>query len=47
MVNSSGGAGELGLTGLVERMYQRFIETLGLKDPETDSPCSKPLIAEG
>ncbi|KAK3290217.1 uncharacterized protein B0H64DRAFT_60783 [Chaetomium fimeti] len=28
MVNSRGGAGELGLTGLLERMYQRFMETL-------------------
>jgi hypothetical protein len=47
MVNSSGGVGEPGLTGLVERMYQTFIETLGLNDQETDAPCSKQLITQG
>ncbi|KAK0648648.1 hypothetical protein B0T16DRAFT_491403 [Cercophora newfieldiana] len=30
MVDSSGGAEELGLTGLLERMYGKFMEVLGL-----------------
>ncbi|KAH6855509.1 hypothetical protein B0I37DRAFT_365060 [Chaetomium sp. MPI-CAGE-AT-0009] len=36
MVNSRGGAGELGLTGLLERMFRKFLETLELKDPDID-----------
>ncbi|TGJ79593.1 hypothetical protein E0Z10_g9167 [Xylaria hypoxylon] len=43
MVDSSGGVGELGLTGLLERMYRRFMGTLELKDPEIDLLCSKTL----
>ncbi|KAI1746711.1 hypothetical protein F4782DRAFT_41216 [Xylaria castorea] len=43
MVDSSGGAGELGLTGLLERMYRKFMGTLELKDPEIDFLCSKTL----
>ncbi|KAI1426870.1 hypothetical protein F5Y12DRAFT_238238 [Xylaria sp. FL1777] len=43
MVNSSGGAGELGLTGLLERMYRKFMGALVLKDPEIDLLCSKTL----
>lgn len=40
LVDSSGGARELGLTGLLERMYRRFIEALELDDPEIDLLCS-------
>ncbi|GAB1311917.1 hypothetical protein MFIFM68171_02127 [Madurella fahalii] len=36
MVDSSGGTRELGLTGLLERMYRKFMEALELKDPEID-----------
>ncbi|KAH6635879.1 hypothetical protein F5144DRAFT_565710 [Chaetomium tenue] len=43
MVNSCGGVGELGLTGLMERMYRRFIEILGLQDPGTARSCSETL----
>ncbi|KAI0451918.1 hypothetical protein F5B21DRAFT_485060 [Xylaria acuta] len=43
MVNSSGGAGELGLTGILERMYRKFMGALELRDPEIDLLCSKTL----
>ncbi|KAI1302209.1 hypothetical protein F5Y03DRAFT_362042 [Xylaria venustula] len=36
MVDSSGGAGNLGLTGLLERMYRKFLVVLELEDPEID-----------
>ena len=34
MVDSGGGAAAIGLTGLLERMYRRFIEFLELNGPE-------------
>ncbi|KAK3353823.1 hypothetical protein B0T25DRAFT_545432 [Lasiosphaeria hispida] len=45
MVDSSGGAGELGLTGLLERMYRKFMGVfkLELKDAGIDLLCNKTL----
>lgn len=43
MVDSSGGAGELGLTGLLERMYRKFMGAFEIKDPEIDLLCNKTL----
>ena len=43
MVETSGGADALGLTGLLERMYQKFMGILELKAPETDLLRSKTL----
>ncbi|KAK0716090.1 hypothetical protein B0H67DRAFT_645758 [Lasiosphaeris hirsuta] len=42
MVNSRGGTGELGLTGLLERMYRAFMGVFQeLKDPERDWPLGQ------
>ncbi|KAI0967669.1 hypothetical protein F4678DRAFT_445144 [Xylaria arbuscula] len=43
MVDSRGGVGNLGLTGLLERMYRKFTVELELKNPEIDILCSKTL----
>ncbi|KAK4450270.1 hypothetical protein QBC34DRAFT_484523 [Podospora aff. communis PSN243] len=36
IVNSGGGTTELGLAGLLERMYRKLVEAFGLEDLETD-----------
>jgi hypothetical protein len=41
MIQFSGGPKSLGLTGLLERMYDRFIMSLQLTDTEVDTLCSK------
>ncbi|KAF2970336.1 hypothetical protein GQX73_g3219 [Xylaria multiplex] len=43
MADSRGGASQLGLTGLLERMYRKFMGVLELKDSEIDFLCSKQL----
>lgn len=46
MVNSGGGAGELGLTGLLERMYWKFMGTLDLQATEIELVCTKRLAQD-
>ncbi|KAI0447480.1 hypothetical protein F4803DRAFT_574686 [Xylaria telfairii] len=46
MVDSRGGARELGLTGLLERMYRKFMGALDLKDREIDLVCSN-ILTQG
>ena len=41
MVQLGGGAEPIGLTGLLKRMYHRFLKALRLKDAEVDVMCSK------
>lgn len=40
MVQLGGGPELIGLTGLLERMYHRFLKALTLKDAEVDIMCS-------
>jgi hypothetical protein len=46
MVDSSGGAGALGLTGLLDRIYHRFILTLDLQSLDTEAACEAQAISQ-
>lgn len=41
MVQLRGGPELVGLTGLLERMYYRFLMALDMKDTEVDVMCTK------
>jgi hypothetical protein len=43
MVHSMGGPESLGLTGLLERMYHKFIVLMILEDAKLDSSCKAKL----
>lgn len=43
MVHLCGGPAMIGLTGLLERMYHRFLKALDFSDEEVDIMCTKAL----